>query len=331
MNKVLAKVILLTKNEVDLIEDFVTFYALLFGYENIVIVDNMSSDSKVLQYYEDILLKGVTVIKEPRQFALATCFMTEHMRTIKDTCEFMFPLETDEFLFLPRQNKITRESVHNFLKALPVNVSIIRYGHFWGSVVNPSDSTYENNYYSKPPRQMSHFYDQNWDKSIVRSSTFLKVQLWCHKMECTTGAQITCSDVGLLHFHNYGFRKKIERSIPVIQGYDYIDLKAPIIQQYEQAQLCCNGLCGHKVKYYMVYLQRKIIIDTFKKHIGRLPLHEEIKYYMNNSILDRDIPILRSKYIPDGGASEDNLLYEEDERDIPKFLCTQVIDFLNIF
>lgn len=280
MSLPLAKVILLTKDEVDLLEDFVIFYATLFGYENIIIVDNESINKKVLDHYDVISKKGVTIIKETRPFNKATEFMTEHMLKLKNTCEFILPLETDEFIFLPESNKLSKESVHAFLKKVPSDVSVIRYGSFWGSVVDPNDVDYKEEYfYAKPPRQMTKFYDQNWDKIIVRASTFLYMELWCHRAKFSTGRMETSDDIGLLHYHDYGFRKKIERSIPVIKGYNYVDFKQGLESQLVQATENSRNLCGHKLEYYMIYLKRKIIVETFKTHVKRLPTKDEIIYY----------------------------------------------------
>ena len=100
--KALAKVIVITKDEHDLIADFLEFYGALFGRENVVVVDNGSdpADERVQGAYRAHLAAGGDVRVDARPFVDAVAFMSEHMRSIAPTCEFILPLETDEFIYM---------------------------------------------------------------------------------------------------------------------------------------------------------------------------------------------------------------------------------------
>ena len=335
----LAKVIVLTKNEVDLIDDFVDFYAAIFGYENIVIVDNDSSEPLVLESYKNMAVKGVTIISEKRSFHTAHSFMTEHIQALKGSCEYILPLETDEFLFLPKEQNLSVNVVHDILRSIPDDVSILRYGSFWGSVVDPADKHYIQNSYKNPPKQMTNFYDQDWDKIILRAKTFDRMQLWCHKATCNAGNQITIETLGLLHYHDYGFRSKINRSCPVIESYQYIDFNAPIGVQLIQAKEAFPKICGHKVRYYELFLRRKILLLAFQQHTNRLPSVQELDYYCK---LESDCPerlVLRDATFLKGSSMDfsksssetfDSLLYHDESlKDVPYkvYMNCQVSDF----
>ena len=45
--------------------------------------------------------------------------LTGCMTHFKDTCEFMLPLDTDEFLFFPEGGVISRKRIENYLKNIP--------------------------------------------------------------------------------------------------------------------------------------------------------------------------------------------------------------------
>lgn len=94
-----AKVVLITKDERVMLPDFLTFYGSLFGYSNLYVVDNGSTDPHVLRTLERFARKGVVVRRDPRPFPEAVSFMSEHMASLVGTCTWLLPLETDEFMF----------------------------------------------------------------------------------------------------------------------------------------------------------------------------------------------------------------------------------------
>ena len=185
----LAKVILITKDEHDLIADFLAFYGGLFGRENVVVVDNGSdtgasgasrasrASEAVQAAYREHRAAGGEVRVDARPFVDAVRFMGEHMRSLVGTCEFILPLETDEFVFLMDRAgdagyATAREDVEAALRALPDDVSVLRYGAFLGSSVDPAEAGYRDGAYGRPARQITRFHDQGWDKVIVRASRF---------------------------------------------------------------------------------------------------------------------------------------------------------------
>ena len=93
MAKSLVKVFVLTKNEYDMISDFLTYYGRIFGYENLIVIDNGSNHQDVLNIYDSFKSKGVTIIEDRSNIAYHGEIMTKHMNTYKNTCEFMIPLD----------------------------------------------------------------------------------------------------------------------------------------------------------------------------------------------------------------------------------------------
>ena len=279
----LAKVILITRDEHELIDDFLEYYGnVLFGMRNVVVIDNGSTDARVLECYRRNQPLGLTVVRDERPFRDAASFMSEHMRALAPSCRFMLPLETDEFLFMRSKISgmggdddyvICAEDVNAVLRAVPAEVSVVRYGSFWGSAVDPADGVYETGEgYPRPARQMTRFYDQDWDKIIVRSAAFLGMSQWCHRA-ATTGRGAVSHDLGLVHFHETGFRRQVQRSLSVVRSYGYVDFDAPLrAQQTQSAAAVAAGVaCGHKVEYYDTYLRRRLAVDAFLRVHGRLP------------------------------------------------------------
>lgn len=340
--KVLAKVILITKDEHDLIDDFLDYYGTLFGRENVVVVDNGSRvDSSVHSAYRNHVKEGGEVRLDARPFCDAVRFMSDHMRSLCDSCEFILPLETDEFLFLPDRGENytpTRDDVAQVLRAVPSDVSIVRYGSFIGSSVDPSDDGYSNGAYSRPVLQMTRFHDQDWDKIIVRASAFETMTQWCHNATCRSGSRLVHAGLGLLHFHQTGLRRQIERSVPVITSYGYLDIRAPLSEQLRTIAPLVGApiSCGHKLNYYASHLRRYATLQSFRARIGRLPLSAaEMDEYaadpapdaaVRRAIVEGKLTVAHPFANATDGLCWDDLLYQEPRTD-GDLRCSQVRNF----
>jgi hypothetical protein len=311
----IAKVILLTLDEVDLIEDFLAYYSALFDARNVHVVDNGSVSPSVLSAYDAHRRAGGTVVVDTRNFKVANEFMTEHMLALAPSCEFILPLETDEFLFLRTDQKVSNEislpqfrsAVLEHMASIPKGIGLLRYGAFWGSCVDTADPGYERGSYTRPALSMTRFYDQGWDKLIVRSSSFLKMSQWCHHAEIADGFVVGKSSLlGLLHFHDTGLKRCVERSRPVVASYGYLDVRQQRLPTSEQLEITSKlrGLplsCGHKVEYLDRHLRREETVKAFVRHLGRLP----VSYAEMNSVAESQ-DVLRG-----GGGSPDSYVRRE--------------------
>ena len=321
--KALAKVILLTKDEPELIGDFLEYYAALFGQHNIVVVDNGSSDPRVAAEYARF--PDVQVRTDARPFPSALEWMSEHMASLRDECEWILPLETDEFLFVvpradDRDYKLTSGDVHRYLASLDDDVSVLRYGAFLGSAVDPGDGVYVPGVgYKRPPRDVTRFYDQGWDKIIVRASTFVRMSQWCHHAVASSGRRVVSDFLGLLHFHETGFRRQVASALKVVRSFNYLDLDAPPQRQLARIlQLQALGVsCGHKLLYYGTALRRRLTLEAFRRVAGRLPCSaREMERYASKDDPDAavaaDAVALRAS--PASLLSWNELMYHEEPR-----------------
>lgn len=353
VDKALVKVILLTRDETDMIEDFLDYWGSIVDPPNVIVIDNGSTCPKVLGVYATHVARGGTVVYERRPFSEAVDFMTEHMIALADsgTCEWIFPIETDEFIFCtpPRlihpgpplpieggtpppqesieggfnpppqedsshgestplpfaealasavrpgndyfgmpenvqnlgEDTVLRKAIFSHLRTdVPAEVGILKYGYFWGSSVDPRDSTYVRGAYARPAVDMVRFYDQGWDKLMVRASAFDGMLQWCHHASVKPGYLMAVTHrLGLLHFHDTGKRRAVTRAIPVVEGYRMVDLHHRTLSE----KLDGTGrirhfkelTCGHKLAYLDDHLRRQSTLMAFRKHLGRLPFDAE--------------------------------------------------------
>ena len=283
----LAVVVLLTKDEHDLIEDFLAYHGALFGRPNVVVIDNGSSHPRVLAAYEAHRALGGVVVVDARPFPAAVSFMTEHMAALAHAPgapKFLLPLETDEFIFTrPLEGKETtaslaevREAVLGALEAVPSDVSVVRYSAFWCSCVDPADAGYARGAYSRPAEQITRFADQGWDKLAIRADAFVRMSQWCHHAEVRSGREAVCADLGLLHFHHIGRRRTVERAESVVVSLGY-DAARPLSGRLEALGAVRGApvACGHKAEQVLEHLERQATLEAFRMHLGRLPASPE--------------------------------------------------------
>jgi predicted O-methyltransferase YrrM len=359
--RALAKVVLLTKDESVLIEDFLTYYGELFGYANVVVVDNGSTDERVLAVYDHYTAtKGVTVVRELRDFKAAKEFMTEHMRALAPSCEWLLPLETDEFVYALRDPssrdrpvfRLGPNDVQAYLRSLPADVSVVNYGAVMASVVDPMDAAYDSDTcaYPRPPADMTAFRDQGWDKLIVRASQFSHMQQWCHHAAVTSGEKIKSDFLGLLHFHETGFRRKVESAIRVLRTFPYVENIGPIAEQpsidkvRRDHRACRRWIaqcvaCGHKLEYYDEYLRRVLALRAFRDVLGRLPRDPEELHSATRDLDDPEVAVLRKKFAaevaevaPAPAPSWDALLFNDwTPAPTPREECVQIRQVADFF
>jgi predicted O-methyltransferase YrrM len=186
---------------------------------------------------------------------------------------------------------------------------------------------------------MTRFYDQGWDKLIVRADAFAGMRQWCHHAAVSYGGTLVVEDLGLLHFHETGFRRQIERSLTVMRTFGpsgYVDTSAPLGDQLKQTTaICAAGVsCGHKVAYYDTYLRRKICVESFVKYAGRLPSDAEMAKFCDPTVVDpereiRGLCVLLGAGNGEGsaGRTKDSLVYADVKKEAA-FEVRSVADFL---
>jgi hypothetical protein len=263
-------VLLLTRDEYDVIEFFLEYHSWIFGPSNIVVVDNGSTNTHVLAVYEKYMKLGVTVFSETRPFFQATAFMSEYAAIYKDKCRFLFPLETDEFItFHDRPMEVFDVIAFKaYLNDLPLDVGAVQYSKVLCSI-------FEERHKGEPVLNIDRFYDQKWDKFFVRGATCMGIKQWSHSC-FSTGTDMRSSTLSLLHFHDTGGKRAFERSRNIIQCILPNDLD--ILQTIKYLHQIAYGpvLNGHRIQQYLSFLLRQYCYEQFKVHVGRRPTESEM-------------------------------------------------------
>lgn len=276
---VLAKVFVITKDEYDLIEDFIMYYSKLVGLENIVIIDNNSTHPKVLSVYDKYLSLGLGALhKHSSPMQLNGNLMSQYLHMYKPHCKFMIPLDTDEFIFLLNA-PITKENFEKELLSIPDDVSVIRFNNLYASVPDPTSPSFVGFKHVRPAKNITNFYEQNWDKVFVRADPFQSIVLGNHNASVAYGKKQTSSSLALLHFHETGCMRQFERAFLALQSYNYMSPSAEAPTQLMECMQHRHSVGGHHCSYMINFILRVIFLNKWTNLHGHvIPDAEHINW-----------------------------------------------------
>jgi hypothetical protein len=191
MIRMKIKVFAFQKDENDILRDWIEYHSYLFGKENIYIIDHDSKDSKSI-----ITNSGVNMINFSGPFAHNKGLqLTKAMNDNKNSCDFVIPLDIDEFL-MTQDGGVEKEDVLECFKDLKgcgaykiVSYSVARHD---------KDPLTEFTHVTDVP---DHGRFRRW-KTLWRSKNFDRTDQGNHGF---TEGPYEKTKLGMLHFHNRGF------------------------------------------------------------------------------------------------------------------------------
>jgi len=262
----LAKVFTVTKNEYDLIEDFIVYHGYLFGYDNIVVIDNGSNDQRVLDVYEKYKPKGVTIVSRLgyRGTQQGDNF-TSVMKEYKDTCEFMIGLDTDCFFCVDYSTD--RDVILSYLRSLPKNYDIFQMKKFLMSVVDTNSPNYQNHKLVRPIDCTTFVIRDGYSGVSIphvffRAANFVRTTNGNHTGESTTGRVWFCPQIAYIHYHDTGRQRLYERCRTIMLAYGFITEGMTRDQELHALRNNLDGNGIHRQKQYIRYLENP---DLFYK------------------------------------------------------------------
>jgi len=336
-----CKIFCVTKDEYDLIEHFIVYYGYLFGYNNVIIIDNNSTHKLVLEIYEKYIKLGIKVVYESNYAGNGMADMfNKYMSLEKTTCDFLFGLDTDEFLFsyddLKNGNDpFDKEKILQIFNSYNVNDTSFKIISYPFSVTDKSNKNYINNKMINPAAEMVYFVDYGMpitegknielmrttvEKYFTRSNAFISTSNGNHVVRTSYGNAVY-SNLGYLHFHDTGKRRFFERNKLIIDGYGYFSTFQDTSTQIDilASKTVESWISGwHKVREYYMILLRKFILELFITYIKRLPSLEELERHTNNSLYVKS-SIIENNYKNCNEANLNKnrifLLNDESEKD----------------
>lgn len=252
-NDKIFKLVLMTKNDLTMIKSWIKYHGERFGYENLHIIDD-SDDLNVLQYYESIREKGITFYFFKSNLNDLIHRINEVFNQIKNYCDFIIKMDTDEFLaiFDPNTNTFTidKDNIFKVINTLPLNGLKYKATYTMDNIPNPDyTNTILNTIFSEP--RISKF------KTFFSAETFKHVDLGSHNGSVlppydSNQANETC--LAIIHYHCQKYEILIAASKKTCVSHNYInvnDSNETMINKLKKLKECQSY---HRVLYYLDYL-----------------------------------------------------------------------------
>lgn len=289
----LAKVFTVTKDEYDIIEDFILYYGYIFGFNNVVIIDNGSEDQRVLDVYEKYKNYGVEVYVELGYTRGSQgVHFTKHMFRCKSEVQYLIGLDTDEFLVILDEDKniiVSPFELREYLKRLPEDYDIFTIRDWYNSVPDVTSEDYVNYSHQNPIVGIQTFgltTETNYSKKFYRASNFIMTNNGNHSGRTTT-QKVYDTSVGILHFHSTGIRRKVEKCRKICEGYNYIKEEDGLLDIIPKISNLgsCDG--NHRVNQYLAFCRKRVCLEKYVRVNKSLPKKGE----NINSYYEQDVDI----------------------------------------
>lgn len=292
MTKELVKIFTVTKNETDLVADFVKYHGRVFGYNNIILIDNNSSCPIVLQLYKQFQLLGVTIEHQPTYHGRSQGeAFTKFMKKYKGSCDFLIGLDTDEFLQFPDFLNYTtpcntKQRFEEYFQSLKPKKIYTKFNvvTYFSSVVDPTSQHYIDHSFQRPATDIITFRQTPAKpiKCFFRAESFLSTVNGCHNGKVSSGQEVV-SDLCYVHFHDTGMRRSVERAREIIFGYGFADVDSHMDSQLLSLQQVTSNIGSHRVLEYGLFLSRTMTLEGLVKRglwpKSRKNLHEMAKHF----------------------------------------------------
>ena len=249
------KIILMTKDEKYLIKHWIDYHGEIFGYDNLHIIDD-SDDRDILKYYETIENLGITFHRNSSSnLNNLDCTITSVMQSLKDTCDFIIKLDTDEFIGYYDKNtneiSVSKDDIINSINSLDINGNKYRILYY----VNSAPLIHYNY-----PLECTTFHQPEFTpnhKVFFYSQTFEYCDLGAHCGRLVSGYDSNIynkSDLIIVSYHFPNPNQYVANCKRACLSHQFISEEDSIETQIIKLQSHMNGLSSHKAKDYYNYL-----------------------------------------------------------------------------
>lgn len=273
------KIFTMVKDENDIVTDWVFYHGSIFGFSNIYIIDNFSTDGT----YEQLLkLKALGIhITRKEDYSKKGDYMTMYYNKYCDPEDIAYPIDIDEFIvYYDKPNNtilVDKKTILRYLTNLP-DAEIYKTNYIQAT---PNQDA-PNGYKRAAAECQWGFYDGNYG---IKAKSFMKKKLYHGKIDHGNHIPINnyfMTDLCLIHFHVRNLeqiRKKIYSNITGF-GYNADNLQA--LKDLMKHNPLCSGN-HHIIKQIQIlenthslschhYNQDSISLKPLNKFIQKLKL-----------------------------------------------------------
>ena len=250
----MVKIFTMVKDEVDIVEEWVVYHGHIFGFKNLYVIDNFSTDG-TYQLLNTLKIKYDIHITRLIDYAKKGEYMTS---CVKQICkkEFGFPIDIDEFIvhYDKQTNKISCEKslIMNYINSLP-NLGIFKMNYIWNKLTNANGYTNAatdctTGYYSDYGFQAKTFFRSNLFNGNIdhgnhyHSNNYVLTKLCLVHFHQRNLDQIkkkvfnNVSGLGYPPFNLYAL-KQLQNKSSVVEGFQHVNKQISILEKKFQLEM----------------------------------------------------------------------------------------------
>ena len=247
----MVKLFTIVKDEVDIVRDWIIYHGSMFGFNNIYVIDNYSSDGtyEALQEFKDLIY-----ITREHDYKRKGEFMTNLMNThCHENDKLAFPIDIDEFIVYhergSREISVDKNLINNYINNLPM--CRVYKANFLNPILTKPEgfnrATVEVDY--------SNYCDLgNFAKSFVDTRYFNEI--------IDHGNHINCNDyhltnLVLVHYHNRNIEQMRKKILNNVLGFGYnpeINSLRDILQKNKDSPGC------HHIRNQINILENRYVL-----------------------------------------------------------------------
>jgi len=247
----------MVKDEIDIVEDWLKYHGTLFGYKNLYIIDNMSSDGtfEKLQEYKS---KGISLIQKS-DYKLKGDYINELIN--HPNCgdyDIAYPIDIDEFIvYYDKETKtILPFRTVTYFNTLPMSNTVFKTNYIQGLISNGLDTGYTR---AAIESELGVYDDYNdMAKSFFNKHTWIGVI--DHGNHCKT-SEYFLTDLCLVHYHCRNLEQMKKKVINNVIGLGYDATSLDNLQE----NITSHG--NHHVEHMIRILNNEFTINTNHKYI----------------------------------------------------------------
>lgn len=247
----MKKIIIATmvKDEDDIIEIWINYHGNIFGYDNLHIYDNYSTDDtfKICEKYRD---KGVKLYRA-RKYKWKGYYMTKIMK--ENNCDIFIPLDVDEFIVLFDEHKKEInckdiQSYFNKINLLFPDKIFLKCSYLIPLVTDPNDSSI-----NKFTNSFLNERHGNLRKTIILKNDNIEKNFVLDHGNHLPNVDFSICDICYIHFHFRSNQQTLKKVYNNLNGLGYkTDLESLI--EYAKDQ---NSMGVHHINKLIKYLSNE--------------------------------------------------------------------------
>ena len=228
----MVKIFTMVKDEADIVKDWIIYHGSLFGWNNIHILDNYSTDGtyEIIQEFAHL---GINIFRED-DYRFKGYYMSS---LIKEYCKnerFAFPMDIDEFIVYydteSKEIKIDKNFINNYFNTLPIS-NLYKANYLFPILKSPEGSE----------RAVAEIDYANYLDYGSHAKSFIDPTLF--KGEIDHGNHIPTKDffltnIVLIHFHERNIEQIKKKIINNVTGFGYSTDIKDLRKRYELTPHC---------------------------------------------------------------------------------------------